>query len=285
MLQFALVNLLNPLVLSIFFLWTSASLVAGELRFYPVPADVVQARMDRLKQKNEDRGNEVRLMFEEAGCKGEDLTQEKPEGGKSNVVCRLKGQTDETIVVGAHFDHVTKGSGAVDNWSGVSLLPSLFTSLSRLSARRYTWILIGFAREEQGLIGSSQYVRSLSKEQLAKVQAMINIDSIGMDSPKIWVQRSDPRLVRAAAALAKAVAVVIEGVDIQQVGDSDSHPFQARKIPVLDIHSVTQENLAILHSERDIRTAVSDAHHYQTYQFLAALTAWLDENFTRIPKQ
>lgn len=70
------------------------------------------------------------------------------------------GESPETIVVGAHFDHISAGSGVVDNWSGASLLPSLVQSLNN-APRHHTFVFIGFAGEEQGLIGSDYYVHHL----------------------------------------------------------------------------------------------------------------------------
>ena len=101
----------------------------------------------------------------------------------------LPGSTPQVIVVGAHFDHVSEGDGVVDNWSGASLLPSLFQSLMG-SARKHTFIFVAFTGEEEGLLGSAFYVKQLSKDQLSNIEAMINLDSLGLGPTEVWVSQS-----------------------------------------------------------------------------------------------
>ncbi len=61
------------------------------------------------------------------------------------MICVLPGNSEKVIIVGAHFDHVSDGSGVVDNWSGASLLPSLYQALKD-HPRKHTFIFIGFTR-------------------------------------------------------------------------------------------------------------------------------------------
>jgi len=46
-------------------------------------------------------------------------------------------------------------------------------------------------------------------------------------------------------------------------------------------HSLTQDTLTLLHSEKDVRTAVNDQWHHETYRLVAALAVWLDGHFDR----
>jgi Zn-dependent M28 family amino/carboxypeptidase len=69
----------------------------------------------------------------------------------------LPGSSDQVIIVGAHFDRVPEGDGVVDNWSGASLLPSLYEAVKN-EPRKHTYIFIGFTDEEQGEVGSRFYV-------------------------------------------------------------------------------------------------------------------------------
>ena len=81
------------------------------------------------------------------------------------------------IIVGAHFDKVPEGDGVVDNWSGASLLPSLFQSLKD-EPHNHTFVFIGFTDEEKGLLGSSFYAGHMSKEEVAATDAMVNMDTL-----------------------------------------------------------------------------------------------------------
>ena len=70
-------------------------------------------------------------MFAEAGCDDGHISEQAVKGSKvPNVMCILPGTTDKVIVVGAHFDYVRAGDGVVDNWSGASLLPSIYEAIT-----------------------------------------------------------------------------------------------------------------------------------------------------------
>lgn len=185
----------------------------------------------------------------------------------------LEGKGSETIVVGAHFDKVPLGEGIVDNWTGAALLPSLMESL-RKSARQHTFVFVSFADEEIGLRGSKAYVKeSLGEKPLA----MVNIDSLGLSSTKLWLSRADKNLAKYAFALADGMHLPLDAVNVDEVGNSDSEAFQKRKVPVVDFHSLTQETLQILHSAKDQMSAVNRQHYYESYKLLSAYLALLDQ--------
>jgi Zn-dependent M28 family amino/carboxypeptidase len=118
------------------------------------------------------------------------------EAPASNVVGILDGSDaqlkQEAVVVGAHYDHLGRGGagslaaregeihhGADDNASGTSALLELARIFSQPGARpRRTVVFIAFGGEEEGLLGSSFYVRNPSVP-LAQTVAMINMDMIG----------------------------------------------------------------------------------------------------------
>jgi hypothetical protein len=118
------------------------------------------------------------------------------EAPAANVVGILEGSDaklkNEVVVIGAHYDHLGRGGqgslagregeihhGADDNASGVAGLLELARTFAgeRKSVRR-TMVFIAFGGEEEGLLGSSYYVRNPSLP-LAQTVAMINLDMIG----------------------------------------------------------------------------------------------------------
>lgn len=82
------------------------------------------------------------------------------------------------IIIGAHYDHVDAGDGVVDNWSGASLLASLYQAV-KVEPRTHSYIFIGFTDEEKGEVGSHFYVRQMTQEQVALTDAMVNMDTLG----------------------------------------------------------------------------------------------------------
>ena len=105
---------------------------------------------------------------------------------------------------------------------------------------------------------------------------MVNIDSVGMTSTKVWVQRADKKLLEALVRIASTMKVPLAGVNVQKVGDTDSHPFLSKKIPVIDLHAVTQNNLGLLHSGQDSPEWIQESDYYDTYRLAAFYLAYLD---------
>jgi hypothetical protein len=241
-----------------------------------LPHDVIEQRLRAFTAKNPTREPAMRTLFEEAGCKDDSLTEQKVRGTKSpNLICTSKGTTDSIIVVGAHFDLIEKGQGVVDNWSGSSLLPSFYQGLSA-SARKHTFILIAFAGEEEGLLGSQAYVKQLG-DQRPMVKAMVNLDTLGLGMPQVWLSHSDQNLANWLARVGKQLNIPVGVVNVDKVGTTDSEPFREKKIPAITVHSVTQDTLRILHSPQDTIDAIQMEPYYQTYRLLIAYLAALDQ--------
>lgn len=248
-----------------------------KVEFNLAPREVVEQRLGRAPARETEREAVLRGIFEEAGCNAGMLTEQKVGGfGQPNLICTAAGETGSVILVGAHFDSVNQGRGIVDNWTGASLLPSLFQAL-RDKPRRHTFMFVGFTAEEVGLRGSRSYVRQLTKEQRAAIKAMVNIDSLGLSPTKVWLSASDKKLAGLIAAVAKSMRLPLSGMDVDQVGTSDSQSFKDQKIPSITFHSVTQDTLSILHSPRDNLQAVRLDDYDQSYRLIAGYLALLDQ--------
>ena len=182
------------------------------------------------------------------------------------------------IIVGAHYDHVDAGDGVVDNWSGASLLPSLYESV-KAEPRSHTYIFVGFTDEERGEVGSRFYAREMTKGQVAAIDAMVNMDTLGLGPTEVWASHSDKRLSSALVFIASQMKLTVNGVNVEQVGSSDSEPFAARKIPRITIHSLTQQtwDARILHTSKDKFSVMQLDDYYQTYRLLSAYLALLDQ--------
>jgi hypothetical protein len=237
---------------------------------------LIQQRLEMVKRDVRARRETLDGLFREVGCA--DLTTQKVPGSKEpNVLCVLPAQTDgaRTIVVGAHFDFADIGNGAVDDWSGAALLPSLYQSLAK-HPRRHRFVFAGFAAEETGLNGSREYVKKLGKEGRANVAAMVNLECLGLGSPTIWVSRADKQLNKFYVAVAQTLGLTPGGINIDNAGDDDSHPFKDAKIPVLPIHSITPETWRILHSKDDTLSAIDPKHYYDAYRLASLYLAYID---------
>ncbi|VEF46378.1 aminopeptidase [Bacillus freudenreichii] len=86
--------------------------------------------------------------------------------------------TDQIIVVGAHHDSVPGAPGANDDASGVSAT----LELARVMANMPTDTeirFVTFGAEELGLIGSYEYVDSLSQGEIDRIVGMWQMDMVG----------------------------------------------------------------------------------------------------------
>jgi Zn-dependent M28 family amino/carboxypeptidase len=264
---------------ALFLSLSTVAAVGQDLRYRLVWQHVIETRLGGFTGKDEQREEALKQMFEEAGCDGQHLIEQSVRGSKlPNVICTLPGSSENTIIVGAHFDHAAAGEGVVDNWSGASLLPSLYQAVKG-EPRRHTYIFIGFTDEERGMIGSRYYAKQMTKAQVATTDAMINMDTLGLGPTEIWDSHSDERLTLALGYVASKLKLPLTGMNVDKIGTSDSEPFGELKIPRITVHSLTQEtwNARILHTSKDRLSAVRVDDYYQTYALLAAYISFLDQ--------
>ena len=171
-----------------------------------------------------------------------------------NVLAVLEGEgplADETIVIGAHYDHLGRGgfgsltlgskeihNGADDNASGTATLLEIahhFATQPNKPRRRL--VFIAFTGEERGLIGSRHYVRS-PRFPLENTVAMVNLDMVG--------RLTDDKLVVYGTGTAAEFSQLMDdlngkyGFQLTKLaetdpgtgGMSDHESFYEKKIPV-----------------------------------------------------
>jgi peptidase M28-like protein len=250
---------------------------SAQARFRLVERSVIEGHLKSFSTKNSEREALIRKWFGESGCRDSNLSEQPLERKvPPNVICILPGETEEVIVVGAHTDHVDDfGAGVVDNWTGASLLPSLLYSLSG-QPRRHTFIFVGFTAEEKGLVGSGYYADHLTPEQRTRIEAMVNMDSLGLGPTEVWATHADKTLLDALASVAAASKLPVSAMNVDNLGTADSESFARYHIPRITLHSVTGETWSILHSSRDQLDAVKMKDYYDSYHLIAEYLAYLD---------
>ena len=101
----------------------------------------------------------------------------------ANIIGSVKGKTNKTIIVSAHYDHLgTTGNmyfpGADDNASGTAALLELAEAFSRSSTSNYNIIFLSTSGEEAGLLGSSYFVNRPNFDPKS-ILCNLNVDMIG----------------------------------------------------------------------------------------------------------
>jgi hypothetical protein len=242
------------------------------------PREVVEKRLKSFAGDNQVREDVIHEWFAQSGCAKADLSEQPVKFGlPPNVLCVLPGETQEVVVVGAHTDKVMRaGDGVVDNWSGASLLPSLLFSLSAVK-RHHTFVFVGFTAEEKGMVGSEYYVDHLTAEARARIEAMVNMDSLGVTPTKVWVTHADKPLLDALASVAMASKLPVSAANVDKIGTTDSEAFARYQIPRITLHSITQDTVSILHSPWDRLAAIKMNDYYDSYRLIAEYLAYLDD--------
>ena len=108
-----------------------------------------------------------------------------------NVIAELPGKNDDNVVMaGAHLDSVQAGPGINDNGSGSAALLETALMLSNHKPQntlRFGW----WAAEEEGLIGSTDYVEGLSQAERDRIALYMNYDMVGSPNYVFMVYDAD----------------------------------------------------------------------------------------------
>lgn len=149
------------------------------------------ARRTAITKRLDELGIKYRLdKFSEAGLSG------------TNIVAELKPTGQKVLMLGAHYDRVEQGKGAIDNASGSTAVLELLAALSANPLKNHSVSAVFFDLEEEGLVGSANYSRALAKKVLPEV--FINFDVFGYGDT-LWVGARNPK-VGAALAVAEVAA-------------------------------------------------------------------------------
>jgi aminopeptidase YwaD len=167
----------------------------------------------------------------------------------NNVLAWLPGQTDEYVIIGAHYDHLGRGNfdslapsqigqihpGADDNASGTAGVLELARLLAPQRGQLKRSILfMDFAGEELGLLGSAAWVKDPTRP-LAKAVAMLNMDMIGrIKDDKVYIGGvgTGSTLKSVLEQAQKDAPFKIE-YSAGGYSSSDHTSFVTKKIPVL----------------------------------------------------
>lgn len=171
-----------------------------------------------------------------------------------NVIGILPGtrkeRAGESVVVGAHYDHLGTGwpsgleenrgqihPGADDNASGVAVLLELARQLGRSPAPDRTVVFVAFSGEECGKRGSRHYVAHAKDHPAAKVIGMINLDTVGrLEKKKLLILSGDSArewgpVFRGAGAAAGVETEIVA----QELDASDQTSFLREGAPAVQL--------------------------------------------------
>jgi len=185
-----------------------------------------------------------------------------------NVVGHVGPDTDEELVLVAHYDGHDIADGALDNGCGVATV----LVAARILAASADDLPIGVrvalvGCEETGLTGSERLADDLD---LDRVRAVVNVDGAGRHRQLVAMSHTSGA-TRAAAERVGARTHQPIDVDPEPHPFSDQWPFVRRGVPALQLHSDGGERgRGWGHTHADTRDKVDD-RNVREHGVLAAL--------------
>ena len=197
------------------------------------------------------------------------IDEEEYEGESRNAVAELPGETDEWIVLTAHYDSVPQSRGAYDNMSGSVGLLGILEALKD-KKHRYGVRFVFCGSEERGLLGSKAYVAA-HEDELKKIALNINLDMIGTIMGKfIACVSAEDKLMHFITYFAQMRGW---GISARQgVYSSDSTPFADKGIPAVSFARIAPSNTATIHNSYDTMALMKGEQMAEDIDFLVAFT-------------
>ncbi len=174
----------------------------------------------------------------------------------NNIIGFLNNGSKNTVVIGAHYDHLGFGSegslykgekqihnGADDNASGVTGLIFLAENLKKTKKLENNYIFIAFSGEEKGLLGSNYFVNNPTIGT-QEMNYMINMDMIGRLNPErnlvIGGVGTSPLFDQAISQIREPKFQLKK--ELSGSGPSDHMSFYLAGIPVLSFFTGQHED-------------------------------------------
>jgi aminopeptidase S len=154
-----------------------------------------KARGAAIKKRLDELGIKYRVdPFTHGDRQGENILAELPSAGAT-----------KQLMLGAHYDRVSEGQGAVDNASGSLAVLELLAALKAKPLKNFAVVAAFFDLEEIGLRGSANYIKAREGKPLPAL--FINFDVFGYGDT-LWAMTPDEKsssamAVKTAAATAK----------------------------------------------------------------------------------
>lgn len=194
---------------------------------------------------------------------------------QQNVVGEIRGyeKPDEIVILGAHLDSWELGTGALDNGCNAALVIEAARAIKAtglLPRRTIRFVL--FSGEEQGTVGSYEYVKA-HRAELDKIRAMIAYDSgIGRVTGYSLGGRRD---------IEAGVREVLKPLESWGANNhtydasfgTDNFDFLLEGVPTLVANQEEANYLPNYHAASDTLDKV-DMRELKLHTALAALTAW-----------
>ena len=187
-------------------------------------------------------------------------------GESRNVVGRVGPDTDERLLLLAHYDGHDVAEGALDNGCGIATVATAAGILTGADLPIGVDV-VAVGAEEVGLLGAEHLAETVD---LDRVRGVVNVDGAGRHRDLVALTHASD----AAASVAKSVSAATRqpiAVDAEPHPFSDQWPFVRRGVPALQLHSDSGERgRGWGHTHADTRDKVDD-RNIREHAMLTAL--------------
>jgi len=192
----------------------------------------------------------------------------------SNVVGYLPAKTGKTIALTAHYDHLggigkdLYYPGAQDNASGVAMCLDI-ARYYKSNPPEFNVLIMLFAGEEAGLLGSSWYVNK-PLYPLDSIDFLINLDMAGTGEKGIAIVNAKDSLYtkeREAFIHINDSLNLLDDIKCRPVSpNSDHFPFHQKGVKSVFIYSRGGETF--YHNPADVSSSVSLGGYYDIFELI-----------------
>jgi len=178
----------------------------------------------------------------------------------ANIVATLPGKPGtRTLLLGAHYDRVAKGHGAVDNAASCAVLLALIERLKSQPAAN-TVTVVFFDLEELGLLGSRSYFQTHSGSALP-AQAM-NFDIFGYgETFFVTPSKADSPLLASFQQAASELGFPVRSIPMTQYPSSDHRSMALAGIETLGVTLIDGSEIDSVVSPGPVRPKILSMIH------------------------
>ena len=214
----------------------------------------------------------------------------KEEATGHNILGYIDNKAKNTVVIGAHYDHLGFGddesslyrgepaihNGADDNASGVAALIELAKIIKESNDKSNNYLFIAFSGEEKGLLGSNYFMKNPTVP-LSTINYMINMDMVGR------LKTNEPVLIINGTGTSPAWKITMDYIKVDSlktkttesgVGPSDQTSFYLKNIPALHFFSGTHNDY---HKPSDDESLINYAGETRIIDYIAQLVHRLND--------
>jgi len=200
-----------------------------------------------------------------------------------NVVGEIPGgdKKDEVVMLGAHLDSYSAGTGATDNAAGSAVVMEAMRVLKTLNLKMDRTVRLAlWSGEEQGLLGSRAYVKQhfgdretmALKPEHAKLAGYFNIDNGTGKIRGVYLQNNDMMRPIFEAWFAPFQDLGVSTITIRTTGGTDHLSFDAVGLPGFQfIQDAVEYESRTHHSNMDVYDRIQASDLMQASAVLASM--------------